>query len=212
MKKASKLSASRTKPHALTLMTAAISLALLACGGGNQGDDSVALANEASTGPKALAVRGSRVPPPAPAPVSVIDALSLTDSAAALLFDIGNRTYSPAVSIDGRHNPANYRPAPKLPNWQFATVDPTAGVLAFERETAPDIGWHGYSRKGKLLVTGGSSAAAHRIYTVFNKEQLLAALREAKNEAKIIRIVGHIDFRWSAGNSKFEEYTSYLDQ
>ncbi|RZL29411.1 MAG: pectate lyase precursor, partial [Rubrivivax sp.] len=75
-----------------------------------------------------------------------------------------------------------------------------------------DIGWHGQSRKGKVLVTGGSSAAANRVYTVFNKEQLLAALREARNEPKIIRIVGHIDFRWRDGNTVFEEYTGFLDQ
>lgn len=162
---------------------------------------------------KASGQRDARVPAPPPAPpTTVVDAISLTDTAAPLLFDIGERNYAPPVTIDGKHSPSNYRAAPALPNWQFATVDPSAGALSFERESAPDIGWHGYSRNGKVRVSGGASAAANRVYTVFNKEQLLAALREAKNEAKIIRIVGHIDFRWRAANSKFEEYTSYLDQ
>jgi pectate lyase len=48
---------------------------------------------------------------------------------------------------------------------------------------------------------------------VFNKEQLLAAVcARPGNEPKIIRIVGHIDFRWRDGNTVFEEYTGFLDQ
>jgi pectate lyase/outer membrane biosynthesis protein TonB len=200
---------------ARSLLASSIALGLLACGGGNDSArQSSALASANDSMSKALAARVIRppAPAPAPAPAPVIDAISLTDTTAPLLFDIGDRTYSAAVAIDGKHKPENYRAAPKLPDWQFATVDPTGGALTFERETAPDIGWHGYSRKGKLLVSGGASAAANRVYTVFNKEQLLAALREAKNEPKIIRIVGHIDFRWSQGNTVFQEYTSYLDQ
>ncbi len=214
MNKALKPRSSRDTRCARTLLAASISLGLLACGGGNPAQEDAAQASQADSHSKALALATARLPapPPAPAPVAVIDAISLTDTTAALLFDIGNRSYSAAVTIDGKHNPSNYGAAPKLPAWQFATVDPTAGVLSFERETAPDIGWHSYSRKGKLRVSGGASAAPNRIYTVFNKEQLLGALREAKNEAKIIRIVGHIDFRWSEGNTKFEEYTSFLDQ
>lgn len=114
--------------------------------------------------------------------------------------------------IDGLHNPSNYKAAPKLPAWQFATVDPTGGVLSFERATAPQDGWHSWSRKGKVVVTGGSAAASNRIYTVFNGQQLVAAINEAKNEPKIIRVVGHIDLRWSGNNSVFKEYTSYQDQ
>jgi pectate lyase len=215
------------KPR-LGLLASSISLGLLACGGGQENPATFAIAQQSSeqagagrldaTSPattetataKALAVRDPRPITPAPAPV--IDALSLTDPSAPLLFDTGNRSYAAPTTIGGLHNPANYRAAPRLPAWQFATVDPTNGVLSFERETAPDIGWHGQSRKGKVRVTGGSSAAAHRVYTVFNKEQLLAALREAKNEPKIIRIVGHIDFRWRDGNTVFEEYTGFLDQ
>lgn len=114
--------------------------------------------------------------------------------------------------VDGLHDPSNYRAAPVLPTWQFAASDPTNGVLTFERETAPTTGWHSYSRKGQVVVTGGSAAASNRIYTVFNKEQLLNALNEAGNDPKIIRIVGHIDFRWSSNNTVFREYTSYSDQ
>jgi pectate lyase len=206
------------------LLASSISLGLLAaCGGGQNGtpgfvapqqasDQATASRLNATEGAtvRALAARDPR--PIAPAPLPVIDAVSLTDTTAPLLFDTGTRTYAAPVTISGLHNPSNYRAAPRLPAWQFATVDPTNGVLTFERETAPDIGWHGQSRKGKVRVTGGSSAAANRIYTVFNKEQLLAALREAKNEPKIIRIVGHIDFRWRDGNTVFEEYTGFLDQ
>ena len=123
----------------------------------------------------------------------------------------GTRTYAaPATDAKGLHSPSNYKAAPKLPTWQFATVDPTGGKLTFERETAPMDGWHSWSRQGKVLVTGGSSAASNRIYTVFNKEQLLAAIRSAGNEPKIIRVVGHIDFRWD--NGVFKEYTSFDDQ
>ncbi|MDR7331835.1 hypothetical protein [Roseateles asaccharophilus] len=208
------------------LLASSISLGLLAaCGGGQNGtpgfatpqqssDQATAARLDAASSDSAtsrtLAARDPR--PIAPAPVPVIDAVSLTDTSAPLLFDIGTRTYAAPTTISGLHNPSNYRAAPRLPAWQFATSDPTNGVLTFERETAPDIGWHGQSRKGKVLVTGGSSARADRVYTVFNKEQLLAALREGKNEPKIIRIVGHIDFRWRDNNTVFEEYTGFLDQ
>lgn len=214
-----------TRPK-LGLLASSISLGLLACGGGQENPASIAspqsseqasasrldapaASNETATA-KALAVRDPRPVPPPPAPV--IDAVNLTDTTAPLLFDVGTRSYAAPVTISGLHNPSNYRAAPKLPAWQFATVDPTGGQLTFERETAPDTGWHNQSRKGRVLVTGGSSAAANRIYTVFNKEQLLAALREAKNQPKIIRVVGHIDFRWRDGNTVFEEYTGFLDQ
>ncbi|HEY0953795.1 MAG TPA: hypothetical protein VGE36_03490, partial [Roseateles sp.] len=207
------------------LLASSISLGLLAaCGGGQNGTPGFATTQsseqatagrlDAATGdsPSARALAAREPRPITPAPVPVIDAVTLTDTTAPLLFDVGTRTYAAPTTISGLHNPANYRAAPRLPAWQFATVDPTNGVLTFERETAPDIGWHGQSRKGKVRVTGGSSAAANRVYTVFNKEQLLAALREAKNEPKIIRIVGHIDFRWRDNNTVFEEYTGYLDQ
>lgn len=209
-----------------SLLASSISLGLLACGGGGSGDESPR-SPQSVEGPTAgilgsaqitptdhtVAARDPRpVPPIPPAPAPATDALSLTDTSAPLLLDMGTRSYAPPVLVDGLHSPANYRAAPRLPAWQFATSDPTQGVLTFEREVAPDTGWHGYSRKGKVLVTGGSSAPAERVYTVFNKEQLLAAVREAKNQPKIIRIVGHIDFRWRDGNSVFEEYTSYHDQ
>lgn len=210
------------------LLASSISLGLLAaCGGGQDAaPDATASALQAAQpasasplaavaatdGPTARALAAREPRPITPAPAPVIDAVTLTDTSAPLLFDVGTRSYAAPTTISGLHNPANYRAAPRLPAWQFATVDPTNGQLTFERETAPDIGWHGQSRKGKVRVTGGASAAAHRVYTVFNKEQLLAALREAKNEPKIIRIVGHIDFRWRDNNTVFEEYTGFLDQ
>lgn len=208
------------------LLASSISLGLLACGGGQEAPtqmaatasgqpttsrlDATSSTAKSDSGSALVSARPPRTPAPPPAPV--LDAASLTDPSAPLLFDIGDRSYAAPATINGLHNPSNYRAAPVLPAWQFATVDPTGGVLTFERDMAPDLGWHGQSRAGKVRVTGGSSAAANRIYTVFNKEQLLAALREAKNEPKIIRIVGHIDFRWRNNNTVFEEYTGFLDQ
>ncbi|MDO6384918.1 MULTISPECIES: polysaccharide lyase family 1 protein [unclassified Uliginosibacterium] len=146
-----------------------------------------------------------------------IDARTLTGASTPLQnvsgsYTYGVRNYLAPATIDGLHNPTNYKAAPVLPTWQFATVDPTGGVLSFERATAPQNGWHTWSRKGKVVVTGGSAAAANRVYTVFNGQQLVAALAEAGLEPKIVRVVGHIDLRWSANNTVFKEYTSYMDQ
>ena len=124
----------------------------------------------------------------------------------------GVRNYAAPVLVDGLHDPANYLPAPRLPVWQFAQIDPTGGVLTFERQSAPANGWHAWTRKGKVLVTGGGSASADRVFTVFNGQQLVAAIKDAGNEPKIIRVVGHIDLRWSENNTVFREYTSYADQ
>ncbi len=201
----------RSQRQARRLAAFTIPLGLLACGGGGPGSPTESpqtlAVGEMS---RALSARAPRPVLPAPAPV--VDAMAYTDVGGEPLLDLGTRTYSAPVLVGGKHNPANYRPAPALPQWQFATVDPTGGQLTFEREVAPDIGWHGYSRQGKVRVTGGSAALPEHVYTVFNKEQLLAALRTAKNRPKIIRIVGHIDFRWRAGNTVFEEYTSHDDQ
>ncbi|CUI08631.1 Pectate lyase precursor [Janthinobacterium sp. CG23_2] len=124
----------------------------------------------------------------------------------------GVRNYSAPVLVGGLHDPASYMAAPKLPAWQFAQVDPTGGVLTFERQSAPATGWHTWSRKGRVVVSGGSAARADRIYTVFNGQQLVAAINQAGNEPKIIRVVGHIDLRWSQNNTVFKEYTSFSDQ
>ena len=107
----------------------------------------------------------------------------------------GVRNYSAPVVINGLHDPSNYKAAPVLPTWNFKTVDPTGGVLTFERQVAPATGWHSFYRGGKVTVTGGSAAASNRIYTVFNGQQLVAALAEAGNDPKIIRVVGHIDLK-----------------
>lgn len=143
-----------------------------------------------------------------------LDARSLTGASTPLqTAGYGVRNYSaPVKDSSGHHDPANYKAAPKLPAWQFAQSDPTGGVLSFERASAPQDGWHTYSRAGRVLVTGGSAAASDRVYTVFNGQQLVAAINQAGNEPKIIRIVGHIDLRWSANNTVFKEYTSYSDQ
>ncbi len=202
-----------------SLLAASIATGLLACGGGQPpADEAPQVRSSQAAVDRGEATVGSgvitgRVPKPViPPPAPPIDALSLTQPGADLMFDMGTRTYTAPVTINGKHNPNNYRPAPVLPQWQFANADPTAGQLTFEREVAPAHGWHSQSRRGAVAVTGGSSAPPERVYTVFNKEQLLAALREAKQQPKIIRVVGHIDFRWRDGNTVFEEYTSFTDQ
>lgn len=142
-----------------------------------------------------------------------IDAKRLTGASTPLqTAQYGTRNFSAPVWVGKLHNPANYKAAPKQPAWQFAKEDPTHGVLTIERQPAPSDGWHTFSRKGQVVVSGGSSAAADRIYTVFDPQQLTAAIEQAGNDPKIIRVVGHIDLRWSENNSKFQEYTSYTDQ
>jgi len=146
----------------------------------------------------------------------VVDAATLSTGlpAAQISPQAGVRTYSAPVLLDGKHDPANYRAAPALPAWQFANADPTGGALGIECQPAPANGWHGFARNGTghkpVLVTGGLGAAKNRVYTVYTKEQLLKAVNEGRNEPKIIRVVGHIDFRWD--NGTFREYTSFLDQ
>jgi pectate lyase len=142
-----------------------------------------------------------------------IDAKTLVGASTPLqVAQYGVRNYSPPVLVGGLHDPASYAAAPKLPAWQFAAADPTGGVLTFERNPAPATGWHAQSRKGAVLVTGGGSAIANRIYTVYNGQQLVAAINQAGNDPKIIRVIGHIDLRWSQNNTVFREYTSYSDQ
>jgi pectate lyase len=146
-----------------------------------------------------------------------IDAQSLTGESTPLqLGTYGTRRPGAPVLVDGKHSPANYRAAPALPAWQFATTDPTNGALTFECDVAPSIGWHSYKRNGaahqQLVVTGGRTAAPQNVYTVFNGQQLLAAVHEAGLAPKIIRVIGHIDLRMSANNTVFKEYESYADQ
>jgi pectate lyase len=142
-----------------------------------------------------------------------IDAATLVGASTPLqTAQYGVRNYSAPVLVDGKHAPASYMAAPRLPAWQFAAADPTGGVLSFERQAAPAAGWHAWSRKGNVLVTGGGAASANRVYTVYNGQQLIAAIQQAGNEPKIIRVIGHIDLRWSQNNTVFREYTSYSDQ
>ncbi|MEN3109794.1 polysaccharide lyase family 1 protein [Uliginosibacterium paludis] len=133
--------------------------------------------------------------------------------------------YAPGPGPEGgsKHPASNYEAAPKLPDWQFASIDPTQGELSgLECDVAPYNGWHSFARASgstaadithkPVTVTGGRNAAKENIYTVFNGQQLVAAINEAQNKPKIIRVVGHIDLRMSENNSKFEEYTGYYDQ
>ena len=142
-----------------------------------------------------------------------IDAATLVGASTPLqTAQYGVRNYSAPVLVNGLHDPASYMAAPKLPKWQFASADPTGGVLTFERQSAPASGWHAWSRQGSVRVTGGGAASANRVYTVYNGQQLIAAIQQAGNEPKIIRVIGHIDLRWSQNNTVFREYTSYSDQ
>ncbi len=150
-----------------------------------------------------------------------IDAQTLTgDSTPVQTAAYGVRNLSAPVEVNGKHDPANYLAAPVKPTWQFATSDPTNGQLTeLECAVAPDVGFHGFRRKAgspsaheKVAVTGGRNATTKRVYTVFNGQQLVAALEEAGLEPKIIRVIGHVDLRMSENNTVFKEYTSYSDQ
>jgi pectate lyase len=152
--------------------------------------------------------------------LSYPDATTLTGESTPLQTAIyGVRNYSAPVEVDGLHSPSNYRAAPALPTWSFATSDPSHGVLtALECDVATDEGWAVFRRNGspsnqsRVTVTGGRNAVASRIYTVFNGQQLVNAINEAGLDPKIIRVVGHIDLRYSNNNKTFKEYTSYSDQ
>jgi pectate lyase len=195
-----------------TCLAASIALMLSACGGSDGASTeplsaktaSVVGVTAVSAGCPTLALNG-------------IDAQTLTGASTPLqLGTYGTRRPGPPVLISGKHSPDNYRPAPVLPAWQFATSDPTNGALSFECDPAPATGWHAWKRDGashqQVVVTGGRNALSQHIYTVYNGQQLVAALNEAGLAPKIIRIVGHIDLRWSANNTVFKEFESYNDQ
>lgn len=195
-----------------TSLAATVGLMLSACGGGEVASvpgqmsktSSLVVSAASGTACPALTLNG-------------IDAQTLTGASTPLqLGTYGIRRPGPPVAIDGKHSPTNYRAAPVLPSWQFATSDPTNGVLSFECDVAPTVGWHSYKRNGgahqQVVVTGGRNAAPQHIYTVYNGQQLVAALHEAGLAPKIIRVVGHIDMRMSANNTVFKEYESYNDQ
>ncbi|RYY01805.1 MAG: pectate lyase precursor [Gammaproteobacteria bacterium] len=149
------------------------------------------------------------------------DAATLTGESTPLQTAIyGVRNYSAPAEVDGLHSPSNYRAAPVLPTWEFATSDPSHGVLtSLECDVAADNSWAVYARNNgsttsntRVTVTGGRNASASHIYTVFNGQQLVNAINDAGLSPKIIRIVGHIDLRYSNNNKTFKEYTSYSDQ
>lgn len=153
--------------------------------------------------------------------LSGTDAQTLTGTSTPLQNGpYGIRNYSAPVLVDSKHDPANYQAAPVKPTWQFATTDPTNGVLSeLECSVAPDVGFHSYRRKNgsfttheKVVVTGGRNATPDHVYTVYSGQQLIAAINQAGLSPKIIRVVGHIDLRMSANNTVFKEYTSYSDQ
>jgi pectate lyase len=184
-------------------------LLLGACSGGD-------VTTRAPRSAQLLAMVGSVSACPA-LPLNGTDAQTLTgDSTPLQMYTYGTRRPGPPVLLNGLHSPSNYRVAPVLPVWQFATSDPTNGVLTFECDVAPTTGWHSYKRNGSLhqqvIVTGGRNATPDHVYTVYNGQQLVAALQEAGLAPKIIRVIGHIDMRMSANNTVFKEYESYTDQ
>ncbi len=192
-----------------TYLAVSIALMLSACGGGGSDAASPPAAKTLAT-----VVSGNACPA---LTLTGIDAQTLTGESTPLqLGTYGTRSPGAPVLIGGKHSPANYRAAPVLPAWQFATTDPTNGALTFECDVAPGVGWHSYKRNGSahqaVLVTGGRNAAPQHIYPVYNGQQLVAALREAGLAPKIIRIVGHIDLRMSNNNTVFKEYESFTDQ
>ena len=198
-----------TKAMQRSCLAGSILIMLSACGGGE-----TSVAPPPSAKMLATVVSGSACPA---LTINGIDAQSLTGASTPLqMGNYGTRVPGAPVLIGGKHSPSNYRAAPVRPTWQFATSDPTNGALTFECDVAPTVGWHSYKRNGsahqQLVVTGGRNAAPQHIYTVYNGQQLVAALREAGLAPKIVRIVGHIDLRMSANNTVFKEYESFTDQ
>lgn len=211
---------------------------LAACGGGSSGsggsDTSSATAGGAAStnAESTVGTLSSSTSSTATYATSTCPSITLTSTDAQTLTgdstpitDIslyGVRNYEAPALIDGKHDPSNYLAAPVLPTWQFATSDPSGGTLSsLECDVGQDVGWHSYHRTsgtsgtithGKVIVTGGRNATASHIYTVYNGQQLVAAINDAGLAPKIIRVVGHIDLRWSSGNTVFKEYTSYRDQ
>jgi len=193
----------------LSCVAASVGLMLGGCSGGD-------VTTQAPRSAQLLAAVGSATACPALS-LNGIDAQTLTGDSTPLQMDTyGTRRPGPPVLINKLHSPSNYRVAPVLPVWQFATSDPTNGVLTFECDVAPSTGWHSYKRNGashqQVIVTGGRNATPDHVYTVYNGQQLVAALQEAGLAPKIIRVVGHIDLRMSANNTVFKEYESYTDQ
>lgn len=222
---------------------AVLASALAACGGGSGGSGSDVTASSDAPAPAASPTptpASSPAPAPAPAPaptdpgvaststcpaitLSGTDAQTLTGASTPLpTAPYGIRNYAAPVVVSGLHDPGNYRAAPVLPTWQFATTDPTNGQLTgLECDVAPASGWHSRARASgtaatithrQVVVTGGRNASASHVYTVFNGQQLVAAISDAGLAPKIIRVVGHIDLRYSSNNTVFREYTSYSDQ
>ncbi|MCD2514964.1 polysaccharide lyase family 1 protein [Massilia sp. G4R7] len=201
--------------HQLCLASS-IALALAGCGAGDSASTPEARVSTSSMSRTAGSVAAGTGACPAIA-LDGIDAQTLTGPSTPLqLGSYGARRPGPPVLVGGKHSPSNYRAAPVLPNWQFATSDPTNGALTFECDAAPANGWHGFRRDGsghaRVVVTGGRNAAPQHVYTVYNGQQLVAALNEAGLAPKIIRVIGHIDLRMSANNTVFKEYESYTDQ
>src|SRR5438874_94665 len=117
----------------LTCAAASVALMLSACGGSDA-------TPRAATSSKLLATVGSSSACPA-LTLNGIDAQTLTgDSTPLQMGTYGTRRPGAPVLLDGKHDPSNYRAAPVLPVWQFATTDPTNGVLTFECDVAPSTG------------------------------------------------------------------------
>ncbi|HSD37596.1 MAG TPA: polysaccharide lyase family 1 protein [Rhodocyclaceae bacterium] len=167
----------------------------------------------------------SSVAPGGVAPGS-IDAKTLTDTAAAPIngwsgfSTMGARSYLAASDPKNTAgHVATATPAPGTPTaYPVIATDPSGGALTFEREVAPASGWHAFYRKGDTVgnhqavtVTGGSSAVANRIYTCGTKKCIFDAIKEAKNEPKIIRVFGNIDMRVD-DDGVFRDFTSWDDQ
>ncbi|NSL56602.1 pectate lyase family protein [Uliginosibacterium aquaticum] len=133
---------------------------------------------------------------------------------------MGARSYLAASDpVNTANHVSTATPAPGTPTaYPSISSDPSGGEFTIERETAPLDGWHSYYRAGGTLgnhqqvrVTGGSSATANRIYTCGTKKCIFDALKEAKNEPKIIRVYGNIDMRID-DDGVFRDFTSWDDQ
>jgi pectate lyase len=79
---------------------------------------------------------------------------------------------------------------------------PQGGLPSFIRDVAPGDGWAGQEGGTR----GGADATDEHVYQVSSRLEVLAALADAGDAAKILVVTGPIDFRDG------QEYTSHDDQ
>lgn len=90
----------------------------------------------------------------------------------------------------------------------FSALLSTAAMADASTAIAPSDGWAGQNGGTK----GGSAAIATRIYTVSTPTQLIAAIKAAKTDPKIIKVVGTIDMASADNGGPFTSHTDQSDR